>query len=112
MGNILASILAFCFFLGSAAWAEDLDRHIRIHNNSSKRIVELYAAPIDYDVKSDGNMIHGPRDFIPVGTVKVADINDNSGYCIFNLLAVLADGRIAETYGMNVCEKTDWYIHD
>lgn len=87
------------------------DRRIRIHNNTSKRIVELYGSPID-DAKYRYNMINGPSEWIRAGGTRVADIDDGSGYCRYDLMVIMANGDRAEKLNVNVCELTDWYIYD
>ena len=99
------------FWAGFAS-ADSEDRRIRVNNHTSKRIVEMYAAPVDYDVMSDGNMIHSAEDWIPSGSSRIADIDDNTGYCRYNLRVVLADGRVAEKYNVNVCVLVNWDIYD
>ena len=98
-------------FWSGIANAEYLDRRIRIHNMTDKRIVELYGSPID--ARGYGyNMIQGPEDWIRAGQTRVADIDDGTGYCRYDLKVVRADGAVAEKYNVNVCELTDWWIYD
>lgn len=87
-----------------------LDRRIRIHNESNKRIVELYASPIDAP-RWDFNMINTYGKIIRGGETRVADIDDGTGYCRYDLKAVRADGNVYEKYDVNVCTVTDWYLH-
>jgi hypothetical protein len=111
MGNLLAAVLSLCVLFGSAANAEVLDRRIRVHNQTSKRIVEMYASPIDQKDWTN-NMIDNTSKWIRAGETKIADIDDGTGYCRYDLRAVRADGAVAEKYDVNVCVLTDWYIYD
>ena len=105
--------LAVAFFVSlvNFASAEVLDRTIRVHNLTGKRIVEMYASPIDQK-NWTYNMIRGPEDWIRAGETRNADIDDGTGYCRYDLRAVRADGAVAEKYNVNVCEITDWWIYD
>ena len=109
MNRIFA--VAFLFLGVTSANAEVLDRRIRVHNMTDKRIVELYGSPIDSNTYGY-NMIRGPEDWIRAGQTRVADIDDGTGYCRYDLKAVRADGAVAEKYNVNVCELTDWWIYD
>lgn len=108
MTKIFYALFAFLFITNSAL-AED--RRIRIHNQTHKRIVELYGSPID-ESRYTYNMIQGPEQWIRAGETRIADIDDGTGYCRYDLKVVLANGDFAEKLNVNVCEMTDWYIHD
>lgn len=102
---------AIALIVGLTAAEAREDRRIRIHNNTGKRIVELYGSPID-DPNYHYNMIRGPSQWIRAGETRLADIDDGTGYCRYDLKAVDAAGNVAERLNANVCELTDWYIYD
>lgn len=109
MKRLLIVALAMATFLGVANARED--RRIRVHNMTHKRIVEMYGSPID-DAKYHYNMIQGPSEWIRAGETRVADIDDGTGYCRYDLKVVLANGDAAEKLNVNVCELTDWWIYE
>ncbi len=90
------------------------DRRIIVINHSSKRIVGLFASPIDQNdwkfnmLSTLGDSCHCIR----VNDKIIADINDSSGYCRYDIMAILADGRKAFLMDANVCEMETWTITD
>ena len=109
MTRLFLAVALFVSLVNFAS-AEVLDRTIRVHNLTAKRIVEMYASPIDQKDWTY-NMIRDQGDWIRAGQTKLADIDDGTGYCRYDLRAVRADGAVAEKYDVNVCVLTDWYIY-
>jgi hypothetical protein len=106
MKNWLFAAAAICLL---AAPAEAHDRRIMVINHTDEALVGLYASNTGEDVwKYDmlGGDTLGPHEQI------VADLNDNSGYCKYDLLAVMKDGSRAEKYGINACVRVQWDIYD
>ncbi len=90
------------------------DRRIILVNKASKRIIGLFASPID---QKDWhfNMMTTMQDechCVRTGDRIVADANDNTGYCRYDFMAVLADGRKAFLMDANVCVPLTWTITD
>jgi len=105
-----AALLALAIMGTASADAQGLDRRIRVINHTSKRIVALYASPVDHYADYNPDMMHGR--FLPVGGSIIADIDDGTGYCLYNIKAVLADGRTAESDALNVCTLVNWVVND
>lgn len=89
--------------------AAALDRRVRINNHSSYDIIEFYAS--NKGTNSWQEDILG-RNILPAGTSVVINIDDGSGYCKFDFLAVFEDGEELVKYNNNVCELTDFNYHD
>lgn len=110
MTRVFSSILiAFLFIAAATTTSIAEDRKIVVVNNTGKRITELYASPIDQK-NWKFNMLQGR--VIYAHDQMVADIDDGTGYCRYDLLAVLADGRKAINFDVNVCVVTTWTIED
>ncbi len=119
---IVALAFTFAIFFSAAfvahaalpGEAPPQDRRIIVINQASKRIVGLYASPIDQnDWKF--NMLTTMQDechCVRTGDRIVADANDNTGYCRYDFMAVLADGRKAFLWNANVCVPLTWTITD
>lgn len=89
--------------------AAALDRRVRIVNDSSYDIVEFYAS--NKGSKSWEEDILG-RNILPAGHNVVINIDDGSGYCKFDFLAVFEDGDELIKYDQNVCELSTFTYTD
>jgi len=45
---------------------------------------------------------------LPAGRSVVINIDDGTGYCVFDFKAVFDDGEELEKYGNNVCELSEF----
>lgn len=104
---------ALAVALGStaAATAQQHDRRVRIVNASSATMTYFYASNVDRDTWEEdilGNsVLH-----LPAGNAVMVNIDDGSGYCLFDLRAVFADGSEAVEWGVNVCEIATFTFTD
>ncbi len=102
---------AFCLLGFATTFAQSREnRHVRIINRASTSIRYLYATNVDrpnwgYDLLGDFNVIL-PNYYEDV------NIDDGTGHCLYDLRAVLYDGREAITHGVNVCTEESWTVTD
>lgn len=96
--------------IGTQAQASE-DRRIVVINHTKKRIVGLYASPIDQKNWTFNMLSTVSPPFIYAGDKIVADFNDQSGYCRMDLKAVDAAGRVAVHMDVNVCVLETWDIY-
>lgn len=89
--------------------AAALDRRVRINNNSSYDIVEFYAS--NKGSRSWEEDILG-RNILRAGGTIVINIDDGSGYCKYDFLAVFEDGDELVKYNNNVCELSTFNYTD
>lgn len=89
--------------------AAALDRRVRINNYTSYDIVEFYAS--NKGSRSWEEDILG-RNILPAGQSVVINIDDGSGYCKFDFLAVFEDGEELVKYDNNVCELSQFNYTD
>jgi len=102
---------AAAFVLGSAFSAQAEDRRITIINNTGKRIVFIAASPIDQK-NWTFNMLDTVGHPLYAHDSIVADIDDGTGYCRYDLIAKNAAGQVAVKYDANVCEAVSWTINE
>lgn len=104
-----SAALALAFMAVGTIDAAALDRRVRINNNTSYDIVEFYAS--NQGSRSWEEDILG-RSILPAGHSVVINIDDGSGYCKYDFLAVFEDGEELTKYGNNVCELSQFNYTD
>lgn len=81
--------------------ANALDRRVDIINETSSVIVEFYASSVGVnDWEED---ILGP-DVLAAGASVMVNIDDGTGYCRYDFMAVFDDGEEVIQENVNVCE--------
>ncbi len=105
----LSAVLALAVLAVGAVDAAALDRRVRINNKSSYDIIEFYAS--NTGSRSWEEDILG-RDILPSGSSVVINIDDGSGYCKYDFLAVFEDGDEVVSNDNNVCELSDFNFTD
>ncbi|KQN76869.1 hypothetical protein [Devosia sp. Leaf64] len=108
MNKTVAS-LALVFLAASVVNASALDRRVQINNKSSYDIVEFYAS--NTGTNSWEEDILG-KDILPAGHSVMINIDDGSGYCKYDFLAVFEDGDKVTSTDNNVCELADFSFTD
>ena len=93
----------------SAAWAADdgKNRRVTIENLSSQSIYYLYASPISAKTWEEDLLGSGT---IPAGESKVANIDNGTNECYYDLKVVMADGKEYVQRRVNVCAVSRWVI--
>ena len=89
--------------------ASALDRRVQINNKSSYDIIEFYAS--NTGTSSWEEDILG-SDILPSGSSVIINIDDGSGYCKYDFMAVFEDGDEVVSSDNNVCELTDFNFTD
>jgi hypothetical protein len=101
---------ALCVLTLSTASLSALEnRHVRIINRSYVAIRSFYASNVDsgnWEEDILGLTTLSPNTYVDV------NIDDRTGHCYYDLRAVMADGRVAETRNFNVCSNSTWTVHD
>lgn len=106
----LASVaIAAALFALTVSSVAALDRRVRINNRTSYDIIEFYAS--HRDATSWQEDILG-RNILPAGRSVVINIDDGTGYCVFDFRAVFEDGEVLEKFGNNVCELAEFNYTD
>ena len=94
------SLAATLFALTNSA-AMALDRKVQINNQTSYTIVEFYAPNTG---TSDWQEDILGSDVLPSGSSVMINIDDGTGYCKYDFLAVFDDGDELVSADNNVCE--------
>lgn len=90
------------------AMAQDRrDRRMDIINDTGRAVNNFYAT--NTTVKNWGRDLLG-QDVIAPGQSYRLDFNDGTGHCVFDLRAVLDNGRFFERYRVNVCNESAWRL--
>ncbi len=105
--RILAT-LAMLVFSTQLSFAENLNRHVLVVNNTDFTMMRFYAS--NKDSTSWEEDILGD-DVLPPHSQIDINIDDGTGYCIYDLKAVFDDGVEVEERGLNVCEVGTWTVN-
>ena len=103
--NLARLTIAVALLATGITSATALDRRVRINNYPSYDIIEFYAS--HRDATSWQEDILG-RDILPAGSSVMINIDDGTGYCVFDFRAVFEDGEVLEKFGNNVCELAEF----
>ena len=90
-----------------SAEAQALNRRVRIINNTSYTMTSFQASNVQRRNWEEDML---GRSVIRPGGNFVANINDNSGFCMFDLRAKFQGGRQAERRNFNVCKEASWTV--
>ena len=97
----------FVLFISTVP-AQALNRWVTIDNATGVTVREFYAS--NRDQSSWGQDWFGSNMLYADQTVDF-NIDDGTGYCIYDLKAVLLDGEEITNMGFNVCESGIWTIY-
>ena len=101
-------LLTLVVLFASAVSAQALNRWVTIENISGITMREFYAS--NRDQRTWGRDWFGP-DVLPSGYERQFNLDDGSGYCVWDLKAVMSDGQEVTRMGLNVCEIGRWTIN-
>ena len=107
-GAGLLALLAILAFAAPASAAR-LNRHVRIHNNTSMDMQKFFASNVSTDDYEEDIL---GQDVIAAGDTWNINIDDGTGYCKYDLLAVFEDGTRAKQNNVNVCSVSDFYFNE
>lgn len=93
----------------SARTAIPQDRRVRIINHATSSIYHFYASNIDSESWEED--ILGDK-VIPPGGSALVNIDDGTDHCLYDLKAVLRNGRYAVKRRFNVCTQSSWTVID
>lgn len=106
--NILAAtFFAAAAMLSFAAPAGAADRRVEIVNASGRTMMEFYASNVSRSSWEEDIL---GNDVLRAGRSVVINIDDGSGACRFDFLAVLDGGRRVEQRDVNVCEISRYTV--
>jgi hypothetical protein len=100
---------ALVFLASGVVNASALDRRVQINNVSSYTIVEFYAS--NTGTQNWQEDILGSN-VLPAGSSVMVNVDDGTGYCKYDFLAVFDDGDQAVSADNNVCELAEFNFTD
>ena len=108
--NVLAISFAFLVLLAMSSPANAQNRVVKVVNDASAPIYHLYVTNV-------GDPDWGPDQLGAYQTIgsdhyRVFNMDDGTNYCMFDLRAVLSDGRVAVRRNFNVCTESSWTVTD
>lgn len=99
---------ALLALVASTASAQALNRWVTVENLTGVTMREFYAS--NRDQRTWGQDWLGSS-MLYSGQSVDFNIDDGSGYCIYDLKAVFVDGDEVTSMGFNVCELGTWRIN-
>jgi hypothetical protein len=104
---LVAAVATFSVL--STGLSEALDRRVRVVNDSSRTMTKFQAS--NKASKSWEEDILG-NDVLKPGQSVVVNINDGTGYCVFDLRATFQGGATVVRRNINICKISSWTIND
>ena len=92
---------------GIATARDRYDRHVDIVNETGRVIYNFHAT--NKSVKTWGNDLLG-QNVVQPGQGQRINLDDGTGYCVFDFRVVLDNGRAIERYRVDVCTVGTWYL--
>lgn len=108
--TILAISFAFLVLLAMPSHATAQNRAVKIVNEASTPIYHLYVTNVGDDDWGPDQL--GAFETIGYDRYRIFNMDDGTGYCMFDLKAVLSDGRVAIRRNFNVCRESSWTVTD
>lgn len=101
-----------CLMLSAlAARGQDSEnRVVKVLNEASAPVSHLYISNVDQPGWGQDQL--GLFEFIFVDHYRMFNMDDGSGHCLYDIMAVLSDGRKAVTRRFNVCTNDSWTVVD
>ena len=102
--RIAAAVLAVTALIAPVA-AQAEDRRVWIVNDTGRDVIRFHAS--NTRARTWEEDILGRSILEAGGRVRV-NIDDRTGRCMFDLKAVLDNGRVIERFNFNVCRENEW----
>jgi hypothetical protein len=105
----MMKLLPLLLLVATIAHADQYDRDVDIVNNTGLTLQRFWASNIDAGSWEEDML--GDQTIAPHSRV-TATIDDGSGYCLYDLKALMSDGQVEVRYNVNVCEVSQWTIYN
>jgi len=105
---VLAALLAAPLALRDADAAR-YDRWVEVVNGTGVTLTRLYASHVGH---TEWGRDHLGHQVLEPGQSISVNLNDGSGYCMFDFRGEFADGEHVENYRVNVCAVSVFRFHD
>ena len=108
-GVFVLAVVVLVYMLTAVLAGDSHDRHVVVVNNSSYIMTKFYAS--NKSMRNWEEDILG-TDVLPPGYRVRINVDDGSGYCIYDFKAVFSNGKKLEKFDVNVCITSIWTIRD
>ena len=105
-GTGLKLLLAGFMLTATAATADNIDRNVRIHNDTGVTIYRFYST--NSGASKWGSDVMG-NSTLPSGSSMRLNFDKSFDYCQFDFRAEFSDGAVLQKNNVNVCEIGDYY---
>ena len=102
-----AAAVAVSVPLSSFAATDGKNRRVTVENVANQSIYYLYASPATSTEWEEDLLGSGT---IPSGQSKVANIDNGTNECVYDLKVVMADGKEHIQRRINVCNVSRWVV--
>ena len=99
-------VVAGFMLAATAAAADNIDRNVRIHNDTGVTIYRFYSTNSGAD--HWGSDVMG-NSTLPSGSSMRLNFDNQYDYCQFDFRAEFSDGSSLQKNNVNVCEIGDYY---
>lgn len=106
---LTAATVAIAVPASAYAANDGKNRRVTVENLSSQSIYYLYASPQSSGDWEEDLLGSGT---IPSGSSKVANIDNGTNECIYDLKVKMADGKEYVQWKVNVCAVSTWTVGD
>jgi len=107
--GVAIAALVGLFILVNVAPSQAENRRVRIINETSWTMVEFYASNVGADTWEEDILGY---DVLPSGDSVMINIDDGTGYCLYDFRAVFADGDVLVRERVDVCEISSYRYHE
>lgn len=102
----LALVAGALMLASTAATADNIDRNVRIHNNTGVTIYRFYST--NSGASKWGSDVMG-NSTLPSGSSMRLNFDNRFNYCEFDFRAEFSDGSVLQKNNVNVCQIGDYY---
>ncbi len=107
-GAAIAALVGL-IFLATAVPSQAENRRVRIINETSWTMVEFYASNVGAETWEEDILGY---DILSSGDSVMMNIDDGTGYCLYDFKAVFADGDVLIRERVDVCTISSYRYHE
>ena len=104
--RVIRLLSAAALLLALPLPAQAIERNLKLVNETRFAIAEFYATNVAKDGWGDNRIAGQP---LAAGASVALDLDDGTGYCLFNLRAVFDDGDEIVSESVNICDAGRFY---
>ncbi len=106
MKKFLGSVAALALLATQTAQSEE--RWLRVHNDTSYNLCEVYVSHIDADNWQSDRI----GSCLSPGRYRTIDPGWQQGYCMMDMKFVFDDGEVIIEEAFDICSGEDFYLND